>query len=103
MTASSWKKQHADRRDERATKAPDAPTKKNAKKDTKRWCRGKEGVEHKARCRNYDDVKGPLRVSTTIVSHHGWKLLVCDVCGKELDFYYPFGRAKKNPPDWVEE
>ena len=104
MTALSWKQEAAQRRDARNAKAPEPdPLKpKPAKKDTRRWCRGKEGVEHKTECRDYDAVKGDLIVGTTVIGgRKGWKILVCTVCGKELKRYYPFGKEKKNPPDWV--
>lgn len=60
----------------------------NSKKNTKRWCKGKAGVEHTGECKAYDDVK-----------HSGlkcpeWKILVCKTCGKELDNYWPY------PADW---
>ena len=32
-----------------------------------------------------------------------WKLLICTVCGKELDYYYPWREniEKYPPPPWV--
>jgi hypothetical protein len=32
-----------------------------------------------------------------------WKLLICTVCGKELDYYYPWHEniEKYPPPPWV--
>ena len=70
------------------------------KRDTKRWCKGKVGVEHK------------LTVATRSMpgKDHGlpesfknWLVRYCTTCGKEIAWYYPMGRAKKNPPEWVLE
>ena len=88
--ASDWKESGIKRRDERATKISDKPKgslKAPAKKkDTKRWCRGKEGVEHKAECQAHPVLKA-------------YKELICTSCGKHLDIYHP--RYKTTKPDWV--
>lgn len=53
-------------------------------KNTRRWCRGKIGVPHQLTVKTYREVKGP-----------GWhprgeaQILLCSVCGKELDQYRP--------------
>ena len=94
---SEWKEEAAQRRDARNIKSPEAAKPVPAKKDKKRWCRGKVGVEHQPVCRNYVDIKGAADYAKA------WKLLVCTECGKELDRYMPFfrfGKAKE-PPAWV--
>lgn len=97
----SWRESANQRRDARHTKSPDEVGKRPAaKKDTKKWCRGKVGVEHKPKCVDYRETKNNYAGMGPGFSK-GWKLLVCEACGKELDHYYPFGKAKKNPPDWV--
>jgi hypothetical protein len=63
-------------------------------KNTKRWCRGKVGVEHKTECRDYYDTKR-WGIGTTV---RNWKLLVCTVCGKELDTWLG---GRKNKPAWA--
>lgn len=99
---SEWKQQSAKRRD--ARHGGDAPkTKAPGKKDRKRWCRGKKGIEHKPQARRYNDVKGASSWS------RDWWVLVCTECGKELAQYWPMtfaivggGRTKADPPpDWV--
>lgn len=103
---SDWKKGAAARRDARNIKDPnDTPKPGASKKDTKKWCRGKVGVEHKPECRDYQDVKNSFRGHALgDKMFQGWKLLICTTCGKELDHYYPMtfaGREPKPPPPWV--
>jgi hypothetical protein len=76
-----------------------APSKR---KDTRRWCRGKRGVEHQFVVRNNVEIN---KVSW-------WpspdaKTLCCKVCGKELARYTPphphyMGPPRKIPA-WVTE
>lgn len=102
---SDWKAGSIKRRDARSTKSPnEVPKPGPAKKDTKRWCRGKPGVEHRPVCRDYSEAKLTRFVAHDgheVKLHKGWKLLVCTECGKELERYYPWGHDKKNPPAWV--
>lgn len=99
------KKEEICRKDNRRTSLPEediSPTKPlGGKKDTRRWCKGKRGREHVLKCVSYNEVKhnNPSPASWTKFTMF-WKILICTVCGKELDHYYPF--SKKNPPDWVE-
>lgn len=91
----SWQESANRRRDERHTVADIRPP-GGSKKDTKRWCRGRVGREHKPECRTYSEHKrvgyGP-----------DWRLLICAECGKELDRYMPIRWFKtKDPvPTWV--
>jgi hypothetical protein len=81
---SDWKESAAKRRDDRNTKSPesnDKSAKPSKKKNTKKWCKGKEGTPHKPECRKYEDVKG-VRKSSIFT---GWRVLVCTTCGKELE------------------
>lgn len=91
---SEWKQAAARRRDERNAKPDDAPTPgASERKNTKRWCRGKIGVEHQAECRGYNETKrqGLARHSNS------WRVLVCSECGKELKTWY----GTKSKPVWV--
>jgi hypothetical protein len=73
---SDWRERANRRRDERHTAIPDdAPRPKPGSKNTKKWCKGKVGREHKPECRD-----GHIQ---------GWKNLVCTECGKHLDYYWP--------------
>lgn len=70
---SEWKAGAAQRRDERATKT-DLPTRRSrGKKDTRRWCRGKVGVEH---------VTLPVIWFSMLGSTYGWD--ECTNCRKKF-------------------
>lgn len=93
-TMSEWKQAAARRRDERNAKPDDASTLSASKrKDTKRWCRGKVGVEHRPECRRYNETK-----RQDLPGLNSWRVLVCSECGKELATWYG---TKKNKPEWV--
>lgn len=95
------------RRDVRNVKdAEEVPKVDGAKKKTRKWCKGKVGVEHTLVCRNYVDVKygGSYVIGDNVTSlYQDWKLLMCSTCGKELEFWYPLFRNDPNvhPPAWV--
>jgi len=121
---SDWKQGAAKRRDARNAKAPETdrisnPKISRKKKDTKKWCRGKEGTEHNLKCVDYRDTKLAARdINGTNMTnlYAGWKLLVCTECGKEVDHYYPMRfrtvdnngvvvpypeSSRNKKPDWV--
>lgn len=93
-----------DRRDERQDRSTPEIPKVRSRKDRKRWCRGRDGVEHRPVCRRYQEVKN---VQAAYAEH--WRLLVCSECGRELDHWYPMptswsglGRLpRRSPPPWV--
>ncbi len=75
----------AKRRDARATKT-DAPARPvAAKKNTKRWCKGKVGREHKLEC-----MKAPTLMlgDPPRDMHEHDRVLACTVCGKQLASYF---------------
>jgi len=94
--SSDWKESAIRRRDIRHTAVPDAPVRTHAKKDTRRWCKGKEGREHTAKCFALGTRGGRPRFE-----------LICTTCGRRLNYWSsspwvnagPKGRAK---PDWVD-
>ena len=94
---SDWKERSIKRRDARHTKEPEIrPPGGSNKKNTKRWCKGKVGREHKPECRNYSNDVGNL--------FKGWRILVCTDCGKHLDYYFPSSLWRTPAkPDWVTE
>ncbi len=103
---SEWKQEAAVRRAIRAVKDPKvdgAPRAKPAKKDTRRWCRGKPGVEHMLKCMDFHRDKGMnARPEPDESISAGWKVLSCTVCGKELERWFPmFKGERKSPPAWV--
>ena len=82
---------HAARiRDQRQSRDDPRPP-SGSGKNTKRWCRGKVGREHKPECRSYNEVK-------RVTFAPEWKLLICSECGKELDFWMPSRFFKKDRP-----
>ena len=101
MTAKSWKETAAERRDARHTKVPDDPRPTPGKKDTKRWCGGKVGREHKPKCMPYGS-----RFMSGMDIFKDWRVYACTACGKELERYAPI-RFRSDPPqpkpDWVTE
>jgi hypothetical protein len=92
---SDWKQGAAHRRDERATKLEETTPGPARHKDKKRWCKGRVGREHKGVCHNYNELKR-WGLGNKYVS--GWKILVCTVCGKELETWYG---NPKNRPEWA--
>jgi hypothetical protein len=100
---SDWKEGANKRRDERHTKSPDEPDKgtpkiSKKKKDTKKWCKGKVGVEHQLKCYDYDELKNK---NTNLVGSYAknWKVLSCTICGKQIETFIP--RNNNSKPDWV--
>jgi len=102
---SDHKKTAAKRRDARHTKSSDKHQPVAGKKDTKRWCRGKVGVEHVTKCVRYVDIKRDYisRVQLKDSEFRRWQILICTVCGKELAHWWP--SALLHPPEkkpyWV--
>jgi hypothetical protein len=101
---SDWKQGAAKRRDDRNTKSPEIAKPVRGKKDRKRWCRGKVGVEHKPKCvpyvetKKYDAWRGDQASSYL----DKWRILVCTECGKELAAHMPFRVTPDRPvPTWV--
>jgi hypothetical protein len=72
-------------------------------KKTKRWCRGKVGVEHKPVVSNY----AALGKLAWLPGAERWLVLYCSACGKELDSYTPPHEdrptfiSKRRPPPWA--
>lgn len=89
-----WKQSEINRRDSRSAKDPEVVKPIAGKKDTKRWCRGKVGREHITECRKGKELK-----CAPSYCREQWRILICKVCGKELDNYYGFGSEEK--PKWV--
>jgi len=99
---SEWKAGAAKRRDTRATKTPDAIVNVKGKtKKTRRWCKGKAGIEHKPECMPYKPM-----VMNSVNIFEEWRELVCSVCGKRLASWSPMPKewridSKKSKPAWV--
>lgn len=99
MNVESWKETAAERRDTRNAK--DEPVSreeaktvsgKRNRKDRKRWCKGKEGVEHEFECSRY--------TSESSAAFNAWRVLACRKCGKRKnEIYIP--NPKRQKPDWV--
>jgi hypothetical protein len=96
--STTWKEGAALRRDARHTAVNDSPRGRSIpnKRDTKKWCRGKPGVEHKPEVMTYAESKR-MDMSGFGRQFQGWLIRYCSVCGKELAHW--FGRG--DPPDWA--
>ena len=88
------------------------------KKDTRSWCRGKKGREHRPECLTYREAKGIAKDWMPDFAS-AWRLLVCAECGKELARWSPWcafrpgsvvvcnrgsrgcEETHKPPPEWV--
>lgn len=81
--------------DKRANEIP----RHRSTKNRKRWCRGKEGREHKPVCRKYAEVKRDYLSTRWPDRVRAWRVLVCEACGKELDMYVG---NRTGRPDWVQ-
>jgi hypothetical protein len=88
---SDWKRGAAERRDERHTAVDDTPRPVAGRKDCKRWCRGKVGVEHKPVCHKRPE---------SYLSE--WRELRCEVCGRRLDYWTGPKWSNKPRPPWVD-
>lgn len=102
---SNWDSDAAKRRDIRRSMVPSDVPRARSSKDTKRWCRGKEGVEHQPKCVTYyqsknlrepDAAKGEFSISMK------WRTLLCAACGRHLAYYWPFNDHDA-PPPWVDK
>lgn len=78
---SDWKQGAAKRRDERHTHGDPQAGKHRSKKDRRRWCGGKPGVEHEFLWRGLGDEKysGRPALAKTL---NIWEIKVCQKCGK---------------------
>ena len=97
-----WKERANKRRDERHTKTPEMHHPSPAKKDTKKWCKGKVGREHTLKVLDGKDKGSYVQReggSKKFVIMEKWRYLICTTCGKELDVYYGHGEK----PDWLKK
>lgn len=91
MPAKSYKEQNAERRDNKHIRSEDLDEDDihvPSKKDTKTWCKGKIGKNHKEKVFSEMKPDGSLKK----------KELRCESCGKILETYYPFLIEK---PEWA--
>ena len=100
---SSWRERANVRRSERQTAVPDDhKTRGVSKRDTKRWCKGKVGVEHKLVVKPRSEIAGKAHYQILTTSEK-WLIRYCESCGKEVAWWYPMGGMKREPPAWVVE
>lgn len=72
----SWAYGHIKRRDFRHSHdGPEVPRHKGTKKNTKKWCKGKEGVEHV-----------PMGKTKWYGDRFGYSYNECEKCGKRLSY-----------------
>jgi len=79
----------------------DEVPKHRSSKNTKKWCKGKVGVQHVGEPVTYAEWKHcpPESFGRRV----GWWVLICKNCRKELDWYYPIKWMKREQkvPAWV--
>jgi hypothetical protein len=76
---SEWKQGSIERRDFRSSKSGPEVARKKSKKDTKKWCKGKVGVEHQL---NRVPWKGAPNIADVDE---------CTKCGKNFGFFMKAG------------
>ena len=86
---SSWNSSGVMRKDERNTKIEFKQMRHKSKKNKKRWCRGKPGVEH-----------DKVWVKKVRYNHDFWTLL-CKNCGREFDIWFDGKICGKPKPEGV--
>lgn len=94
-----WKDSARKRREVRQAKPLDAPIPFRSVKDTKKWCKGKVGREHKPTC--FVDNKSYY----TVVKKQP-RILACSACGVTLGYWEPWPLMKKwktPKPAWVDK
>ncbi len=81
--------------------APATRSVPNSRK-TKKWCRGKAGVEHVLNVKTHRELKNWVAGSDIL---KGWLVCYCSKCGKEIESYIPpiNSRTAKPVPDWAAE
>jgi hypothetical protein len=79
----SWRAGGVIIRDARATKEPETEIRHSAKKNTKKWCGGKVGREHK-----------PRWVSDHNKLYSSASIFECEKCKKHLDYCWPWGKSE---------
>lgn len=106
----SYKEASNDHKNARKAKDPesDKSAKPSKKKDTRKWCKGKKGVEHKKKCVDYRTTKGIVTNWPGVWANNSlfkdWKVLICTECGKELAHWtgkMPWETKSRPVPDWV--
>lgn len=93
---SEWRERANRRRDERHTALPCIRPPSSSKRDTKKWCRGKVGAEHRPICVGYNALKN-------VTYAPDWKVLLCTECGKHLNYWMPcpWSETKEPTPSWA--
>jgi hypothetical protein len=84
----------------RQTLVDDAPKTRSVpnKRNTKLWCKGKVGVEHKP-------VVGTWRAAKNWSGpniFHGGLIQYCSECGKEIAQFLPMRGSARPTPEWAE-
>ena len=98
--SSDWKESARKRHIERHTALPEIRPPGGSRKNTRKWCKGVKGREHKSVCRSYAEIQNSVERGEW---SREWRVLVCTNCGKHLDNYWPMPRFKLKTlkPDWV--
>jgi len=97
---SDWGQRALDRRNARQAPAENEVPPPRSSKSTKLFCRGKPGVPHKLVVSSRRGIGKGIGVSDF---DDKWLVRYCSDCGKEVDWWYPMGPMKREPPEWVVE
>lgn len=97
---SDWNERALARRNARQAPAVSEVPPVRSTKNTRKFCRGKPGVEHKLVVRN----RGSIGKGIGVESYDKrWLVRHCSACGKEVDHWFPMGILRREPPAWVTE
>jgi len=93
-----WNERARIRRNVRQAPAESDVPKAHGNRDTRRWCRGKVGVEHKLVVASRDQLGKGYGAPV----FEPWLVRYCATCGKEFDSYSSMSFAgKREPPEWA--
>jgi hypothetical protein len=97
---SDWNERALARRNARQAPAVSEVTPVRSTKNTRKFCRGKVGVEHKLVVSDRGSIGKGIQVQDF---DKKWLVRYCSACGKETDWWYPMGILRREPPAWVIE
>lgn len=93
---SSWHASGIKTRDARHDRSSPEVAGHRAKKDCKRWCRGKVGREHEGEWKSLNEVRGFWSGRNSKLANTS-QVFVCKRCGRHLDYCWSwFGGRCKN-------
>lgn len=88
----------------RQTLVDDAPKTRSVpnRRNTRRWCKGKVGAEHKSVVGTWRALKHTGGRDFHGTLFHGGLIRYCSECGKEIETFLPMRGSSRPTPDWAE-